>query len=172
VDKALVRGLKGGGYALKLPKTDSSVRHVEISPQLSKRLVEHRTLQIDRIGELTNKIKKAKGISRKVAKTELTNLQKLDLVFPSETGSYGAVGNLNRRGFKELAVKLKLKGRYSTYCLRHSCATLSLASGADIKTISQKLGHADISLTLKIYSHVLDSMKSDATKKLAQTLYG
>jgi integrase len=182
VNKALVRGLKGGGYEIKKPKTDSSVRTIEISKQLSKRLVEHRTLQIDRIGVLTNKIREPlpknktdnyynRKTARKCARAELKNLETLQLVFPSETGSYWSVGNLNRREFKKVAAAVGLKGKYSLYCLRHSMATLSLASGADIKTISSKLGHTDISLTLKVYSHVLDSMKSDATNKLASILY-
>lgn len=44
--------------------------------------------------------------------------------------------------------------------LRHTSATLLLASGCDIKTVSQRLGHADIDIT-GIYLHALD--KCDQT---------
>ena len=37
--------------------------------------------------------------------------------------------------------------------LRHTFATVSLAAGADIGSISRNLGHADISTTLRVYTH-------------------
>lgn len=43
--------------------------------------------------------------------------------------------------------------------LRHTYATLALARGADIATLSERLGHADSSITLKVYVHVLDEQK-------------
>lgn len=44
------------------------------------------------------------------------------------------------------------------YDLRHSSATLSIAAGTDIKTVSTRLGHSDIRTTLNIYTHTLDEM--------------
>lgn len=43
--------------------------------------------------------------------------------------------------------------------LRHTYASLALARGADIATLSERLGHADASITLKVYVHVLDEQK-------------
>lgn len=37
--------------------------------------------------------------------------------------------------------------------LRHTQATLLIASGVDMKTVSERLGHADVSLTLNQYAH-------------------
>lgn len=37
--------------------------------------------------------------------------------------------------------------------LRHTFATIAITSGADIASVSQKLGHADISTTLGMYTH-------------------
>ena len=39
--------------------------------------------------------------------------------------------------------------------LRHSHATALIASGESIKAVSRRLGHADITITLKVYVHVL-----------------
>lgn len=39
--------------------------------------------------------------------------------------------------------------------LRHSHATALIASGESIKAVSKRLGHADITITLKVYVHVL-----------------
>lgn len=43
--------------------------------------------------------------------------------------------------------------------LRHSCATLSLEQGMDIKTISYMLGHTDAGFTMNTYMHVTDTMQ-------------
>jgi len=39
--------------------------------------------------------------------------------------------------------------------VRHSYATAALAAGVQVKTLSQRLGHADVAVTLRIYAHVL-----------------
>ncbi len=39
--------------------------------------------------------------------------------------------------------------------LRHTHATTLLARGHSIKAVSQRLGHASIEITLKVYAHVL-----------------
>jgi integrase len=43
--------------------------------------------------------------------------------------------------------------------LRHSHATLSLAAGADLKTISTALGHSTIALTANTYIHAIEAMQ-------------
>ena len=40
---------------------------------------------------------------------------------------------------------------------RHSCASLLINRGASIQLVSKYLGHADISITLKIYTHLYKS---------------
>lgn len=39
--------------------------------------------------------------------------------------------------------------------VRHSYATAALASGIPVKVVSQRIGHADVGVTLKIYAHVM-----------------
>ena len=58
----------------------------------------------------------------------------------------------------------------SPHDLRHSCATLLLAQGADLKSVQAILGHADASTTLNFYVRSdLQQMRS-ATEKYAAAL--
>jgi integrase len=48
--------------------------------------------------------------------------------------------------------------------LRHAHATLMLAQGVHPKVVSERLGHASISITLDTYSHVLPAMQAEAAR--------
>ncbi len=54
--------------------------------------------------------------------------------------------------------------------LRHTNATLLIAGGTNIKTISARLGHSNTSTTLNIYSHSLRSADEEAADKLESIL--
>ena len=41
-----------------------------------------------------------------------------------------------------------------------------LTSGADLTAVSRRLGHASVSTTLDVYSHVTDQSSSDLMSKL------
>ena len=50
------------------------------------------------------------------------------------------------------------------HCLRHTSATILLANGCDIKTVSARLGHSSIETT-NIYLHMLESVDRQAAKQ-------
>lgn len=80
--------------------------------------------------------------------------------------------NLKRRHFRPILKGAKLPQSFRLYDLRHSCATLLLAAGEHPKVVSERLGHATVTLTLDTYSHVLPTMQEAASQKLEQMLYG
>jgi integrase len=49
--------------------------------------------------------------------------------------------------------------------LRHSHATQLFRQGIHPKIVSERLGHATVSITLDLYSHVLPGMQEDAANK-------
>jgi integrase len=48
--------------------------------------------------------------------------------------------------------------------LRHAHATLLLVQGVHPKSVSERLGHASIGITLDSYSHVLSTMQEEAAQ--------
>lgn len=52
------------------------------------------------------------------------------------------------------------------HALRHTFATQLIRTGVDIKTVSEILGHSDVSTTMKFYYHVIEEQKHSAVRKL------
>ena len=82
-------------------------------------------------------------------------------LFPSR----GADGHLTRSGLALILKRLAMKSgidpsRVSPHVLRHAFASHLLAHDADLRTVQEMLGHADLSTT-QIYTHVLDQRLKD-----------
>lgn len=59
-----------------------------------------------------------------------------------------------------------IKKKITFHGFRHTFATLQLAAGTDIFTVSKLLTHADIGTT-QIYSHIIDSKKQESVNMLS-----
>ena len=87
-----------------------------------------------------------------------------NLVFCSSLGKHVKPSSI-RNQFKCALEKANLPDM-RFHDLRHSAATILLSMGVNIKVIQELLGHANISITLDIYSHVTPDMQRDAMKDL------
>lgn len=58
--------------------------------------------------------------------------------------------------------------RLPLHGLRHSHATILLAGGVHPKVVQERLGHANISITMEIYSHVTETMQREAVDQFAR----
>lgn len=77
-----------------------------------------------------------------------------ELVFPTDS-KYGRIDpSVTNRMLKRLAKRAGVRP-FSIHKLRHYFATYALAAGADLKQISEILGHASIAITGDIYRHLL-----------------
>ncbi|WIG58298.1 MAG: hypothetical protein OJF49_001043 [Ktedonobacterales bacterium] len=95
----------------------------------------------------------------------------LDLVFPNGYGGIMIPHNITKRSFKRYLVKAGLSRETRFHDLRHTAATLLLASGVNVKVVSEMLGHSNVSITLSTYAHVLPHMQQSAVQAM-DTLLG
>jgi integrase len=56
------------------------------------------------------------------------------------------------------------------HAFRHTVASVLLANGTDIVTVSKQLGHASISTTENFYSHIIEENKAKAAECIADVL--
>ena len=65
------------------------------------------------------------------------------------------------------AVKAVPVPRIRLHDLRHTWATLALRAGVHPKIVQERLGHANIAITMDLYSHVLPDMQESAAELVA-----
>lgn len=91
------------------------------------------------------------------------------LVFCNGIGKPHRRNHLTERSFKPLLAREGLRA-IRFHDLRHSAATLLLAAGVHPKVVQERLGHANIGITLDIYSHVQPSMQREVADLLDRFL--
>ena len=68
--------------------------------------------------------------------------------------------------FKKILKANDLLTDLNVHSLRHTAATLFIASGTDVGTVAGLLGHSQPSTTLDIYTHAFDKNKKAASAGL------
>ncbi|HNG94361.1 MAG TPA: tyrosine-type recombinase/integrase [Acidobacteriota bacterium] len=150
IDQAVV--WVNGKWSLNETKTHKSKRELPLSGQLLELLRQHRQRQLEhrlKIGAL---------------------FQNHNFVFCRENGLPLRVDTL-RYPLARILEQAGIQTKITIYSLRHTSATLGLAVGQDLKTISQKLGHSGIQLTADSYLHPSELMQRELAEKMAGILY-
>lgn len=154
VQRSLVwRSYRSGDWYFGEPKTPRSRRRIPLPASVVRSLVEHRRRQAE-------ERLKAGSMYRS-----------LDLVFATGEGQPLIRLNVIKHHFKPILKRAKLSETLRLYDLRHTCATLLLAANENPKVVSERLGHASITLTMDVYSHVLPDMQQGASDKLENILF-
>lgn len=134
--KRSIYKLSDGKAREKEPKSKTSIRTISIPERLCKTLTEYRLQQNRHIAYLGDSWKN------------------LDYVFTEEDG-YVMNPQTPTKQFDHFLKRHGIR-HLKFHGLRHTSATMLLANGCDIKTVSARLGHADITTT-NIYVHALES---------------
>lgn len=84
-------------------------------------------------------------------------------------GAFGKVEVWHDRNGVKRYRRSGYKG-YNLHELRHTQATLLIGSGADIKTVQNRLGHSSASLTMNIYAHAIEQNDREAADTIGNVL--
>jgi len=87
------------------------------------------------------------------------------LVFSAPGGGYLRLENFRKRAWQP-AVTAAGVAPLRIHDLRHTCASLAIAAGADIKVLQRMLGHASAALTLDRYGHLFPGQAQSVADRL------
>jgi integrase len=139
-----------GSVRAKAPKTKSGRRRVDLPPVAVEALIKHKARQAER-RLLLGPDYHDEGIILAGRTRERMHPDSLTTMFD------------------RIATKAGLEGVH-LHDLRHTHATLLLLDGVHAKIVSERLGHANIGITLDTYSHVLPGMQGEAARKIDAAL--
>jgi integrase len=91
------------------------------------------------------------------------------LVFTGENGAALDPESVSR--YWRQAVKRSLLPAIRLHDLRHTHATLALQAGIHPKVVSERLGHATVSITLDTYSHAIPALQEEAAALIAGLVF-
>jgi integrase len=74
--------------------------------------------------------------------------------------------------WRKLLVKAADVPRIRVHDLRHSAACLMLRAGVPVKQISERLGHANVRITLDTYAHLMADDHDLAAEAMSHILAG
>ena len=164
--------------SLRWPSVDLKNRRVRIvdfvstlgydmMPSSGKSRDAIRTVDLD--DGLADVLRKQK-VMQKTERLAATEWIESDFVFTRPDGGQYHPMNLSRL-LATYTTELDVP-RLTAHGLRHTSATLMLASGVPPKVAAERLGHADATLFTNLYSHVTPTMQREAAEKIGSMLFG
>ena len=149
VQRSLSRGLTSR-LEEREPKSQSGRRRIALSRSVVDSLKRHRVRQLEyrlSVGDA---------------------YEDRGYLFANETGGHVHPNTLYRR-YRDLTARAGVPP-IRFHDLRHTSATLLLAEGVHGKIVQERLGHANIAMTLDLYSHVTADMQRHAADALEATI--
>lgn len=134
------------GYIIKQPKSEAGIRDIHLGEDVMS------VLKQARLQYMTDVIKYGTGF------------QNLNFVIRKEDGSPFHPDSMSQK-WRRFLKKHNLPEK-RLHDLRHSNATALIQAGISPKVVQQRLGHADVQITLNTYTHVLPEMDIEAAQKL------
>ena len=171
IDKAVSSVPKN--HSIKAPKTKSSVRKICVSANTMAILKTLKTKQISDKLRLGNKWQGTNDINNnrvfiKWNGEELKPNSVSDFV-PDLIERYNQKINEDKTINKELKEQLFLP-QITLHGLRHTNATILISKNINLKTVSSRLGHSNISTTMDIYTKALKSADEEVANIMGEIL--
>lgn len=135
---------KGGGFHFAEPKTAAGMRTILLGLDTIALLREHQDGQYQERQKVGDR------------------WQESDLIFPSSVGTPTRPPKIYVR-FKRIARSAGLP-EIRFHDLRHTAASLMLNNGIPLIVVSRRLGHAQPSITLNVYGHMMPTMQKEAAE--------
>jgi integrase len=132
----------GGGFDIRKLKTAKSRRSVAIPPHVIGALERH-------LGD--------EGFAQPGPD---------GIVFTSTSGTPLRLENFRRREWTPACTAAGL-GHVRIHDLRHTCASLAIAAGADVLVLQRMLGHASAAMTLDRYGHLMPGQAEEVARRLS-----
>jgi len=156
---------KANGQILKDPKTPTSNREIRLPSDCFRILKDWKDEEIKLMWKLGSAWEGSRGsdFDRNYVFIRLDNGLMIDLDTPSH--KFKEIIEIYNNSLKEDEEDLRLP-EIRLHDLRHTSATLLLASNTDIETVSHRLGHSKASITLDVYGHALETMDEKASDTL------
>lgn len=137
-------------YELTPPKTEGSIRTINMESEIIKLLESH---------------KRRQSKTKMKYRHEIEEYHDANFVFCRVNGYPFIHKNVNQR-MNRLLEYTNITKKATPHIFRHSHISMMTEAGIDLATIMEKVGHEDIQTTMKIYTHVTKKMKKDAAAKV------
>lgn len=170
---------RGEALGLKWEDLNTDIGVVRVKRNLKReggRIVtaDTKTLKSRRAVNIPAPVMEALRVNRELQEKERVNLGEAwietGFIFTTSIGTPIDPRNLYRE-FTQICERAGL-GRWHPHELRHSAASLMLASGVKLQVVSEVLGHSSIRMTADVYGHILDPDRQHAASAMSEVLWG
>ncbi|WP_210136410.1 site-specific integrase [Staphylococcus sp. GDK8D68P] len=163
-------------------KNELSYLAIYILISTGARFGEVQKLEYKHIDELNSTIHlpgtKTESADRTIAipKNDMKHITKVLKERPTSIGNFifnTGVSLISNKAVTNTLKKFLLEnnvGNYTLHSLRHTHASMLLSKGFSIQYVSKRLGHANIEITWRVYSHLLEELKSEEDDKLDEVI--